>query len=460
MTMWHPEIETSGKAAYLAIADALGRDIADGQIAIDEQLPTHRELAESLGVAIGTVTRAYREAERRGLVRGEVGRGTFVGPPPSAMAVRLEPQGVTPSPLIDLSCNYPVYSKDPCLSAALRAVARKPGIQELLRYHPHAGMWRHRIAGAAWALRYGVTVDPECVLVCNGAQHALAVTLSAIADPGDLVATETLTYPGMKSVADMLRLRLQGVAMDDDGLVPEAFASLCRQRHVRALYLMPTVHNPTSSTLPESRRREIARIAEENDVAIIEDDVHRLLADDPPPPIQSFAPDRTYFIAGLSKCVAGGLRIGYLVAPVHAVERLTQSIWATSWMAAPLTAEIAAMWIEDGTADRAAERKRVEIVERQGVVSKLLDAATYKTAPHAFHIWLQLPLAWRSAAFANEARRRGVAVTPAEVFAVGPAPNAVRACIGAAEDRDQLEAGLKLLTATMACPPGTCPAIL
>ncbi len=223
---------------------------------------------------------------------------------------------------------------------------------------------------------------------------------------------------------------------------------------------MPTVHNPTASTLPESRRREIARIAAENDVAIIEDDVHRLLADDPPPPIQTFAPDRSYFIAGLSKSVAGGLRIGYLVAPAHAVERLTQSIWATSWMASPLTAEIAAMWIDDGTADRVAERKRAEIAERQLLVRRLLDPSTYKTAPHAYHIWLQLPPAWRSASFANEARRRGVAVTPAEAFAVGSVPNAVRACIGAAEDKDQLAAALKLLSATMACPPGTCPAVL
>lgn len=362
--------------------------------------------------------------------------------------------------MIDLSCNYPIYREDPCLSAALRALAGKSGIQELLRYQPHAGMWRHRMAGAAWARLYSVTADPENVLVCIGAQHALAVALSAIADPGDLVATEALTYPGMKAVADLLRLRLQGVAMDEHGLVPESFASLCRQRHVRALYLMPTVHNPTASTLCESRRRKIARIATENDVAIIEDEVHRLLADDPPPPIQTFAPDRSYFIAGLSKSVAGGLRIGYLVAPAHAIERLTQSFWATSWMASPLTAEIAAMWIEDGTADRVAERKRAATVERQRLVRKLLDPSTYTTAPHAYHIWLQLPEPWRSASFANEARRRGVAVTPAEAFAVGPVPNAVRACIGAAEDMDRLEAGLKILCATMACPPGTCPAVL
>jgi len=460
--MWRPEIEQALEPPYLAIVGALNTDIGAGRLRWGDRLPTHRELADTLHVAIGTVSRAYKEAERRGLVRGEVGRGTFVGGSgPSPMSSLLEPVAHE-SAVIDLSCNYPVYGEGPDLADTLRRLSQKCDLRHLLRYQPHAGLLRHRTAGADWASRYGINTAADSVLVCNGAQHALAVVLSAIAEPGDLVVTEGLTYPGMKVLANMLRLKLMGLPMDENGLMPGGFESVCRKRRVRALYLMPTIQNPTGTTLPEARRRRIARIAAEYDVAIVEDDVHRLLAEDPPPPLQTLAPERTYFVAGLSKAVTGGLRIGYLIAPPHAVERLIQSLWATCWMVAPLTAEIATVWIEDGTADQVLARKRDEARARQDMARHLLNGLSYRTSPHSFHLWLRLPGEWDGASFAVEARRRGVAITPADAFAVGKTfvSNEVRVCLGAAEDRNQLEKGLNLLVSTLACAPGTCPALM
>lgn len=461
MTIWAPEIDLTVDPPYQAIVQALSADIGSGRLAIDQRLPTHRELAETLGLAIGTVTRAYKEAERRGLIRGEVGRGTFVGRADADPVAAPISESAAPS-VIDLSCNYPIYSEGPDLGEALGRLATRNHLHEFMRYQPHAGMRRHRAAGAKWAARFGVACDPESVLVCNGAQHGLTIVFCTLAEPGDLILTEALTYPGMKAVARLLHLRLQAVEIDDEGLIPDAFDAACRRQKVTALYLIPTIHNPTTAVLPDSRRRAIAEIARRHDVAIVEDDVHRLLADPAPPPVASYAPERTYFIAGYSKAVAAGIRIGYVAAPPEAIERLVQSIWATCWMVAPLTAEIATLWIEDGTADRIVQRKRAEAEARQQMARNILRNAAYKTQPHAFHIWLELPPKWRSADFTVEARRRGVGITPAEAFSIGdgPAPKAVRVSLGAAESRERLRSGLSTIAAILALSPDACPAVV
>lgn len=448
--MWTPDLPEGGKARYATIADALARDIATGRLPDGERLPTHRELADMLGVAIGTVTRAYAEAERRGLVRGEVGRGTFVGPPP-LRAAAFVPDAPRPG-IIDLSLNVPVEGVVPDLAAALRALAKRPDLADLLRYQPHAGAARHRAAGAAWAARYGVTADPEQVLVCAGAQHAMLTIFSALAKPGDRVLTEALTYPGMKALSNLLHLPLEGVAMDAEGLRLDALDEALTRSDARFLYCMPTIHNPTGAVLSTDRRRAIAELARRHDVAIIEDDVHRFLLADAPPPLAHFAPERTYHIAGTSKALAGGLRVAFVTVPRGAVEHIERTIWATTWMAAPITAELAASWIEDGTADRIITAQRREAEVRQTLARGVFQNVAIPSHPQALHLWLELPDPWRGESFARAALQRGVAIAPAELFAVGrgAVPPAVRLGLGAARDRHELERALRILHETLA----------
>lgn len=331
-----------------------------------------------------------------------------------------------------------------------------------MRYHPHAGAARHRAAGAAWARRFGVEAAPEHVLVCAGAQHAVTVALATLARPGDRILTEALTFPGMRTLASLLHLRLEGVAMDAEGIRPDALADALRHEGAAALYCMPTLQNPTAGVLSEARRHEIAAIARAHDLAIVEDDVHRLLVPDAPPPLARLAPERTYLIAGTSKAIAGALRIGFLVAPPAMVERLALTIWATVWMATPLAGEITALWIEDGTADRVVERRRREAAARQRLARTVLGDLAYHSQPHAFHIWLELPEPWRSDELVRAAARRGVLVAPAEAFAVGrtPIPRAVRVSLSGAETREELAAGLAVLAELLADPPIPGPAIV
>jgi DNA-binding transcriptional MocR family regulator len=456
MTIWVPELGSREGPLYLAIADALAQDSAKGRLRAGTRLPTHRDLAERLGVTVGTVSRAYAEAARRGLVSGEVGRGTFARGAPSEPGPRpAEPAG-EPVP-IDLSRNHPPRldeTRGGMLSRTFAALARREDVGGLLDYVPDGGLREHREAGAAWISLSGVKAAPENVLVTNGSQHGMTAIFGAVARPGDVVLTEALTYPGMKALAALLHLRLVGLPMDEHGLRPDGFAAACRGAAVRALYTIPTIHNPTTTVMPETRRREIAKVARDNGVLIVEDDVHGLLPDAAPPPIASFAPESACYLMGTAKSLAPGLRIGYLLAPPALVPRLAAGVRATTWMATPLMAEIAAGWIADGTARQILKRRRDEARARQRLAAAAFQRFRADAHPSAYHVWLQLPEPWRSETFADQARRRGVAVTPAQAFVVGraTAPHAVRVCLGAARDRVELERGLQTLVEVLDGP--------
>ncbi len=282
--------------------------------------------------------------------------------------------------------------------------------------------------------------------MCSGAQHAMAIIFSSMTSPSDVVLAERLTYPGMKSVAALLHLDLKGVEIDAEGIRPDAFEQACRKHAPKLLYCVPTIQNPTASVMPEERRREIAAIAEAHKVILVEDDIYGLLPEDRPGPLCTFAPDSSFHISSLAKSLAPGLRIAYVLTPRRFLERLTAGIHATTWMAAPLMAEIAALWIHEGAADSFLKRKREEASFRQRMASEILRAWTISTHPYSYHLWLELPEPWLGARFVTRALQRGVVVTPAEAFTVeGAPPNAVRVCLGAARNRSQLEKGLRIL---------------
>ena len=455
MTIWVPELGRREGPLYLAIADALGQDSAKGRLKAGTRLPTHRDLAERLGVTVGTVSRAYAEAARRGLVSGEVGRGTFARGASAEPGLAPAAPSAGPAP-IDLSRNHPplLDGGRAVLARSFEALARREDAGSLLDYAPDGGAPEHRAAGAQWIGLSGMKAAPENVLVTNGSQHGMTAVFAAIARPGDVVLTESLTYPGMKALASLLHLRLVGLPMDEHGLTPDGFAAACRGAGVRALYTIPTIHNPTTAVMPEGRRREIARIARESGVLIVEDDVHGLLPDSAPPPIASFAPEITCYLMGTAKSLAPGLRIGFVLAPPALVPSLSASIRATTWMATPLMAGIAAEWITSGTARQVLKLRREEARARQKLAAAAFRRFEADAHPSGYHVWLHLPEPWRSETFVEHARRRGVAVTPAQAFVVGraTAPHAVRVCLGAARDRAQLERGLQTLVEVLDGP--------
>ena len=463
--MWNPNLESFSGPRYLAIVSAIADAVERGHLKAGDKMPTHRDLADAVGVTTGTITRAYSEAAKRGLLVGETGRGTFVKAnifEDAFPAVSFSED----EELIDLSLNIPPLAVGDLLGQVLTdtlgRLAERPGLSALLGYQPAPGLKRHRAAGADWIARSGLSIDPEQVLVCTGALHAMTVVLSTITNPGDSVFTESLTYPGMKNLAHLLHLRLKGLPTDNQGIIPEGFDKACRRESTKILYTIPTIQNPLGTVMPEERRRAIAEIAVKHGVAIVEDDVHSFMLPSPPPPLSSFAPENSYYILSTSKSIAGGMRIGYLVAPERMIEPLATSLRATVWMAAPLMAEIASEWIRDGTAERLVEQKRSEAAARQSIARAALDGFQFDAHPLSFHLWLHLPEPWRSNEFSAQLRRRGVVVTPAEAFVPGreEPPHAVRVCVGAPRSRAQLEKGLCIIRSVLQQTPDPCLSIL
>jgi len=455
MTSWTPQLRGRDGPLYRVIADALTADIDEGRLAPGTRLPTHRELAEKVGVTVGTVTRAYAEAERRGLIGGEVGRGTFVRHRDAPRHLPAPAAGTGDDALVELGLNWPATPPGDPAGTALRktldALQRSPRLSELLDYQPHAGLLAHREAGAAWLSRFGLEVAPEQVVVCSGGQHAMEVALTALTRPGDTVLAESLTYPGLKVLANRLHLRLHGVAMDEQGLQPDALEAACRGG-AKVLFCLPNLQNPTGAVMPEERRRRIATVVRKHALTVVEDDAYGLLLDRRPPPLCTLVPESGWFIGGVSKLLAPGLRIGYLAAPADTgTERLAEEAGLAVRMTPPLMAEVAARWVQDGTADELVVRRRREAQERLELAREVLGDALPKTPRGStYHLWLPLP-ARRAESFTAQARRRGVSVTPAELFTVGPAtaPAAVRVCLGAPRTRASLEKGMRRLRETL-----------
>jgi len=450
MTAWRPDLSETHGPKYLAIVEAIDADIAAGALATGTRLPTHRDLAWSLGVTVGTVSRAYAEAERRGLVAGHVGRGTFVQEPSSALAEKqlFVTEGDEPAGPINFSFNYPVPGEEiAAIGPTLASMATDPSLGALIGYQSHAGLPRHREAGAVWLGRCGLDVEPDRVVITAGAHNAMMVALTALTRPGGRIVTDELTYPGIQPLARIFNVKLEPLAMDHDGIRPDALEAACRQGDVQVLYTVPTLQNPTNVIMSSARRAEIAALARRFGVPILEDDIFGPMTEDAPPPISNLVPELGYYIGSVSKALAPGLRIAYMAGPPQATTELTRAVRVSCWMASPLTAEIAARWIMDGTADRILESRRAEGERRRRFALTLFPDAEKDCPKGAMHLWLRLPEPWRSSDFVVEAKRRGVLVTPPEAFVVGRGvpPHAIRICLGPPRTWEKFEKGLRIL---------------
>jgi DNA-binding transcriptional MocR family regulator len=457
---WTPKIRNGKGAAYLQIANAIADDVAIGVLTAEQRLPPQRKLAALLGLDFTTVARAYNEAHRRGLVDSVVGRGTFV----CGRRRPKVPRAVETRANVDMSMNMPPEPFTPQLKQLMQSGMADVGarVHDLLRYQDFCGSVQDRDAGALWLRRRGMVVDPDRVLVTPGAQCALLAVLASIAGHGSVVCCEELTYPGLRALAAQLGIRLVGLPMDGEGIDAVAFAAACAQFAPKALYCNPTLLNPTGGTISASRRQALVDVARHHDVLIIEDDAYGFLPAKAPPAIATIGPDITFYIAGLSKCIGAGLRVGYLVAPDPlSANRLVAALRATTVMVSPITAAIATRWIRDGTADLALAAIRKESTARQKLAARILPAGCFRSSPEAFHLWIRLPEGWGRTEFAAQMKSSGIGVVASDAFLVGgEPPDAVRICIGGVATREELQHALQLIADNLTRPPMSMPAVV
>jgi DNA-binding transcriptional MocR family regulator len=455
MTIWIPDLTAYQGPRYRALAQAITDAVSAGELPPGHRLPPQRDLAFRLGVTVGTVTRAYALAEQQGLVQGEVGRGTFVrsGAEDSGF-VNLVVDGSGNEIKLTVNSQPDDHAKT-LLGQALARLAQQPGIGGLLDYTPRVGLPAHRSSAARWAGRVGFTAVPATTLITAGAHQAIAVALAAFATAGDTVLTEALVYSGINHIAARFGIRLHGLALDAEGIVPDALEEACRQGGARMLLLNPTNHNPTTATMSEARRQEIVSIARRHDLIIVEDDVYGRLPEDRPPPFAKLAPERTIYITSASKTVAPGLRFGVLVAPPDLFDRLADIQVDLFLMCPALSAAVFHLWLEDGTADELAGRQRAEAIARQEIAGELLHGIEYQAAPTSYHLWLPLAAPWRSTAFVEAVKAEGVLIDPAFLFAVNrpSEPHAARISLSAAASHERLRQALVIIRRTLEAGP-------
>jgi DNA-binding transcriptional MocR family regulator len=421
-------------ARFKRLVDALAADIRAGRLPPGTRLPTHRSLAAKHHVALATATRVYAELAAIGLVSGETGRGTFVRETLLPRGLGIDQHAVADG-VADLNFNYPALpGQVDLLRDALRRLAAAGDLESLLQYLPHGGRKHERAIMARHLASRGLQLGAEDVVIVNGAQHGLAVTTLAALQPGDVVAVDGLTYPGFKVLAQACRLELAPIAGNGRGPDLDALRRLCKARPVRAIYAMPTLHNPLGWVMSERARHQLVSIAKANDLLIIEDEAYAFLAENAPAPLAVLAPERTIYVSGLSKSVATGLRVGFVAAPAAYLARIERAIRATTWNTPGVMSAIACAWIEDGTVTRLEREKRRDATRRQLIAVELLAGLPLVRHPSSYFIWLPLAADVRADQVVAALARERVSVSSAEPFAVTTnVPHAIRVALGSVD---------------------------
>jgi DNA-binding transcriptional MocR family regulator len=449
---WLPTLSEWHGPLFQRIVDALAADIASGRLVRGQRLPTHRALAEALDIDLTTVTRAYGEARRRGLLEARVGQGTFVSETTARAASEL------PVPInIDLSMNLPPQpieaNLDLRIAQGLENVRAAAGFSAFLSYSQPGGSADEREAAASWLQARVKAASPERLIVFPGTQTIIFNALLALTSPGDAVVTEVLTFPGMKAAAARLGVQLIGVAMDGEGALPAALDEACRKHKPKAVYLVPTQHNPTTATMGPARRKAIADVIRRRATVLIEDDAYGAL-EPSVSPIANLIPERTYYAASMAKCIAPALRVAYLLAPDLAAEqRMRAGLQATLLMPPSLMVALVTHWLRSGVANEIIRAIRSEAAARQQLAARFLKGVRYASRPASHHLWMPLPPHLEGADLLSHLMRNGIAVVDENAFAVGQSGlHGLRVSLGAARNRSELSRALQVLASAVGTP--------
>ncbi len=447
MTNWLPNKSALQKPAYKSLAEQIASAIQSGELEPGERLPPQRDLAYDLEVSLQTVSRAYEELRRRGVIQGEVGRGTFVRtrPRPDTM-----PFGYAPAPdsIVDMSIYKPVLESlhEDLIKNALRDLSNDLPTDTLFSFRPNQGIERHLSSSREWLKLCGLDVETSRILITNGVTQGTTTALLSISKPGGTIATEAVGHHSLAALCSSLGMKLIGIKMDEDGILPESFEQACRNGEISALYLIPNLSNPTAYLMPEERRVEIGHIARKYNVYIIENDVLGPLVTNKPRHFVEILPELSIYLTSFTKCIMPGLRTGYMIVPPGMLNVARSRMLATAWMATPLIAEIASRLVLDGTARKLILWQRKALQERHRMAEQVLGHRGIISHANALHVWLPLTGRWRPDPFATQAMKQGVAVAPSGPFIIDNQTDvrAVRISLGAAEKND-LERGLHVI---------------
>ncbi|HDS9840921.1 TPA: PLP-dependent aminotransferase family protein [Klebsiella pneumoniae subsp. pneumoniae] len=442
----------TARPAYLLIADIIADGINSGEFQPRDRLPPLRDLAALLAINYTTATRGYAEARRRGLIDSRPGMGSFI-------------RGKVPSVPLNGGSSYEMTMNSPIepgeeLAQAIAAGAinlfTQKNILALLRYQDFGGLADDKAMAKVWLEKQLPPVSIDEILVTPGIHSALVGLLTLLCRHGGSVCVSDLIYPGLKAIASQLNITLQSLPCDEDGPLPRAFEHQCQTGNIRALYVNPTIQNPTTLTLPLRRREALADVALRYSIPVIEDEAYAALATQHIASFSELIPELTWYLTGMSKCFGPGLRTAFVKGPgKRNTQLLAGALRALNVMASPLTNALAAQWIQEGTADRVLQSVRAESTIRQKIAANILKEFSYRATPEGFHLWLLLPrhFNWNPAEMAVQLRDLGVSAVSSAAFCTdNNPPDAIRICLGGAWSREVCTENLHTLAHVMRNP--------
>jgi len=425
---WLPVLSETEGPRYLAFVQALENDVQTGVLKPGTRLLPQRDMANQLGLSVGTVSRAYAEAESRGLISGEVGRGTFVQRRRPPTSVKGHAQAT-----INLALNVPPSTGEhELIASVLSEILADGALSPLLGYLPHQGLPSHREIMADWLTAFGIKADTVNLFITHGGQHALSIALNMVAAPKAMVLTERFTYSGMIALSAQNGYRLHGVDGDAGGLLPEALDRAFSDTGARVLFATPSLQTPTGTVMMPERRRQIADVIAKHEAYLLEDDVYAFLFASSPMPVSALIPDRSFYVTSFAKCLAPGLRIGAMIVPEQFRDRSINAVRATGWMAQPIMAEVVARLLHSGDLLRQMHLKRAAAARRNAIADRLLGAwlAPMSGTP-GFHRWLPIPAGRTLIALVTQAAQAGITIAPPGALQqVDRGTLGIRLCLG------------------------------
>ena len=464
-TIWQPELAEGQGPKYKLVAQTIREGIESGALSVGDKLPPVRELAWQLGITPGTVARAYTILTDEGLLEAEVGRGTFVAPPQTAIKADVwnREQGdwrqdleIEDTDVVSLfSPRLPDMGQVAVMREAFRRVAEEPAA-DFLNYPTRDAYAPVRQAVVNWLspLALGPLEERDMVL-SHGGQGGIVLVLQAVlSGPKPVMLVEDLSYAGFRRAAEVLRAEVVGVAMDEHGVIPEALDRAARENDAQVFCTTPEVHNPTGSHTGLARRQELLEVAQRHGLEILEDDCYRMGAARAPS-YRSLWPEHVWHVSSISKELTPALRVGFALAPLGRSADLRRvAEYGYFGLSRPL-AEVTRILLSDPRMKGICADIRERLAEYVQIAVNHLGGHDLRWSRDVPFLWLQLPPGWRAAGFCRAAEAQGVQIRSADEFALrdGRAPHAVRIAVNAHVSLGSFDAAMQRLRCLLDNPP-------
>lgn len=442
---WKPDISTISGPLYKALADLLEEDIKNGVLKPGDKLPPQRELADFLDVNLSTISRTFKLCEQKGLISGEVGRGTYISSDANVNSTLLNPANT--KNLIEMGATYPPYAQNKYVIKFIENMLRQSNSDKFLEYSSPCGTLAQKSSGAKWLKKINLNITEENILLASGGQNALCAVLSSLFQSGDRIGTDPLIYSGVKTLAKMLGIQLVPIMQEMNEMSPIALKNYCKNNELKGIYLIPDHQNPTTHSMSLKTRKEIAEVAKEYNLIVIEDGINSMLIENHIIPIAALAPEQTIYISSISKVLCAGLRVSFIAAPHIYQKTLESALYNINMMVSPFNAEIVHQLINSPIGDKIVRDRREMVLERSNLTYAILNGFDILGDKYCNFRWLMLPEGWNGKIFETCAKNAGVQVYCAERFAIGntSVPAAVRISITAPKDLTELEKGLNII---------------